>query len=127
MKLKYSLIIFLSLLAIIFISYGNLSSAKNLNQSEVIENEDIINKIIEEIHEKELSIQIEEKLKKNGYSTSGLILYQIYSPDEQYVTISMENIDLKNKNVKQDIQKIVDIVSKENNFNLFEVDLQQAN
>ncbi len=38
----------------------------------------------------------------------------------------MENIDPKNNELKKDIQKIVNTVSKANGFNLFVIDIQKV-
>ena len=94
----------------IFTFYNNSTSplAEESNQNEITE----ANEILEKIHETKLAFQIEEALKKNGYSPYGGIGYQIYSSDKQYVIIPMENIDPKNNEIKKDIQKIVNTVSK---------------
>jgi len=108
----------------IFIFYNNSTSplAEESNQNEITE----ANEILEKIHETKLAFQIEEALKKNGYSPYGGIGYQIYSSDKQYVIIPMENIDPKNNEIKKDIQKIVNTVSKANGFNLFVIDIQKV-
>ena len=108
----------------IFIFYNNSTSplAEESDQNEITE----ANEILEKIHETKLAFQIEEALKKNGYSPYGGIGYQIYSSDKQYVIIPMENIDPKNNEIKKDIQKIVNTVSKANGFNLFVVDIQKV-
>lgn len=124
MNIKIVLLICLLFIATSFIFYNDLSLAKDSNENEVVEANKIANEIMERIDETKLSIQIEKELKKNGYSPHGLIAYQIYSPDEQYVIISMEKINQKNQDIKNDIQKIVNAVSKANNFNSFIVDIQ---
>lgn len=123
-NIRFLLLICLLFTVTIFIFYNNLPSslAKESNQNKITE----ANEILEKIHETKLAFQIEEALKKNGYSPYGGIGYQIYSSDKQYVIIPMENIDPKNKDIKKDIQKIVDTVSKANDFNLFVVDIQKV-
>ncbi|MDW0110948.1 hypothetical protein [Sporosarcina aquimarina] len=124
LKLKYILSIFLLSAAVIFAFHSHLSSAKYSDQNKNLSANDIANDIVERINEMELTIQIENELKKKGYQPAGLVSYQIYSPDEQYVVISLEKKDQINETIKKDIQKIVDSVSKENNFNSFVVDLK---
>jgi uncharacterized membrane protein len=122
-NIRFFLLICLVFTVTIFIFYNNSPLAKESNQNEITE----ANEILEKTHETKLAFQIEEALKKNGYSPYGGIGFQIYSSDKQYVTILMENIDPKNKDTHKNIQKIVDTVSKANNFNLFVVDIQKVN
>lgn len=122
LNLKFVLPICLVFTVIAFIFYNNLSLAKDSNSDEIAE----ANEIKEKVYETKLSLQIEEALRKNGYSPHGGIAYQIYSSDKQYVIISMENIDQENKDTRKDIQKIVDTVSKANGFNLFIADIQKV-
>ena len=119
---KIALLIFLLFTVMTFILYDNLSLAKNSNEDESTE----ANAILDKIEETNLTNQIEEELKKNGYTSYTGFAYQIYSSDKQYLTIIMKNIEEKNKNIKNDIQKIVDEVSKENDLNLFIVDIQEV-
>jgi len=110
---------------IIFTFYINSPSPlpEASNQNGIAE----ANEILDKIHETKLAIQIEESLKKNGYSPYGGVGFQIYSADKQYVTILMENIDPKDKDALNSVQKVVDTVAKANGFNLFVVDIQKVN
>lgn len=93
------------------------------NQTSIAE----ANGILEKINETKLAFQIDEALKEKGFSPYGGTAFQIYSADKQYVTILMENIDLKDKDALKSVQKIVDTVAKANDFNLFVVDIQKVN
>lgn len=92
------------------------------NKNEITETDEIVKRI----HETKLSIQVEEEFKNNGYSPNGLIFYEIYSPEKQHLIIFMDKISQIDEVAKQDIQKIVDAVSKANDLNPFIVDLQKA-
>ena len=80
--------------------------------------------IIKRIQETNFTIQLEEELKKNGYSPNGFTGIQIYSKHKQYITILLENIDSKDEDMNKEIQKIVDTVSLENGLGLFIIDIQ---
>ena len=109
---------------VIFTFYINSPSpSPEANSNEFIEAYEILDKI----NETKLASQIQEALKKSGYSPDGTIGFQIYSADKQYMTILMENIDPKDKDALKSVQKIVDTVAKANDFNLFVVDIQKVN
>ena len=80
--------------------------------------------IIKRIQETNFTVQLEEELKKNGYTPNGFTGIQIYSKDKQYITILLDNIDPKNEELNREIQIIVDRVSQENGLGLFIVDIQ---
>ena len=90
------------------------SSAQNA------ENQDIIKKI----QETNFTFKLEGELKKNGYTPNGLTAIQIYSKDKQYITIPLKSIDPKDEDLKNEIQKIVDTLSRENGLGLFIIDIQ---
>ncbi|CAM5208552.1 hypothetical protein UACE39S_00400 [Ureibacillus acetophenoni] len=125
-KLNLKLILPIGLLVIVTISifYGDFALARYFNQNENTKANEMVDEIQMKLHETELSIQIEEELKVKGYSPTGLIYYQIYSPQEQYMVIYMRNINLKNNDTIKDIEKIVNSVAKANNFNSFIVDIK---
>ncbi|MCM3638712.1 hypothetical protein M3152_13480 [Sporosarcina luteola] len=90
------------------------SSARNAEAQE----------IIKRIQETNFTIKLEEELKRNGYSPNGLMSFQIYSKDKQYIMLYFGNIDLEDETIKRDIQKIVDTVSQANGLGLFIIELQ---
>lgn len=80
---------------------------------------------IKRIQDTNFISKLEEGLKKNGFTPYGLMSFQIYSKEKQYVIIYFEDIDPKDKDMKREIQKIVDTVSRENGLGLFIIDLQE--
>ncbi|WP_394189513.1 hypothetical protein [Paenisporosarcina quisquiliarum] len=126
---KVFILICLVLTVTIFVFYNNSPLAKEPinNKITVTDGFTEANEILGKIDETKLAFQIEEALKNNSYSPSGGVAFQIYSSDKQYVTILMENIDTKDKNTQNNIQKIVNTVAAANDFNLFVVDIQKAN
>lgn len=82
-----------------------------------------VEEIIERLYEADLSIKIINALKENGYSLYEGVGYSIYSADRQIVSLSMYDINLNDNKVKTDIEKIVNRIAKNNNFNPFTVDL----
>lgn len=90
------------------------SSARNAEAQE----------IIKRIQETNFTTKLEEELKRNGYSPNGLMSFQIYSKDKQYIMLYFENMDPQDEGMNRDIQKIVDNVSRDNGLGLFKIDIQ---
>lgn len=129
-KIHVGLILFSCLLIVgaIFTFYNKSSLAKNSNEIQRnVENERKIKEaeeVMKKIDEKEFSQQVTEALEKNGYNP-GVIAYQIYSSKKQIIVITLEDIDPKDKEIKKDINKIVNTISKDNDLNPFIINLQE--
>lgn len=80
--------------------------------------------MINKIQETNFTIQLEEELKKNGYTPNGQTGMLVYSRDKKHIILYFENIDPEDETVKSDIQKIVDTVSRKNGLGLFMIEIQ---
>lgn len=90
------------------------SSAQNAENQE----------IIKKIKETNFTFKLEGELKKNGYTPNGLTAIQIYSKDKKYITIPLKSIDPKDEDLKNNIQIIVDTLSRENGLGIFIIDIK---
>ncbi|MFY0520020.1 hypothetical protein [Lysinibacillus sp. UGB7] len=66
-------------------------------------------------------------LRAEGYFPDSTVGYLIDSPDNQFISIYLHNSDELEKSSKEEIQKIVNAVAKNNNINSFIVDIQESN
>ncbi|KOS60319.1 hypothetical protein FJQ98_11750 [Lysinibacillus agricola] len=63
-------------------------------------------------------------LRAAGYYPDSTIGYLIESPNNQVMTIRLHNLDQFDKSTESEIQNIVNIIAKNNNLQLFIVDVR---
>ncbi|WP_374966952.1 hypothetical protein [Lysinibacillus sp. RS5] len=63
-------------------------------------------------------------LRAAGYSPDSTIGYLIESPNNQVVTIQLHNLDEFDKSTESEIQYIVNTIAKNNNLQMFIVDVK---
>lgn len=68
--------------------------------------------------------EILQAIKEKGYEPTGSLSFVVDSPDKQIIAVYLNNINQINEKVIRDIQDIVNIASKNNDFNPFIVDVQ---
>lgn len=85
------------------------------------------NKIIRNIEKTDLSTMILDMLKLNGYNVDDGVAFTIYSANDQIISLLIKDIDIKDTQEKNNIEKIINNVAQENNFNKFTLDLVPPN
>ncbi|MEZ7172624.1 hypothetical protein [Sporosarcina sp. OR05] len=68
--------------------------------------------------------EVLQAISEKGYDPTSSLGFLVDSPDKQIIAVYLKNINQIDEKVIKDIQDIVNIASKNNNFNPFTVDVQ---
>lgn len=68
--------------------------------------------------------EVLQAIREKGYDPDSSLGFLVDSPDKQVIAVYLNNIDQIDKKVIKDIQDIVNIASKSNDFNPFTVEVQ---
>jgi len=68
--------------------------------------------------------EVLQAVREKGYDPTGSLGFLVDSPDKQIIAVYLNNINQIDEKVIKDIQDIVNIASKNNDFNPFTVDVQ---
>ncbi len=120
---------FLILFLLIFITVVLIKN--NASPSEQSLHNDIRDNYAEEIGEKlqssSFTKEVLQALRADGYFPDSTVGYLVDSPDKQFISIYLHNSDKLDKASKEEIQKIINRVAKNNNLNSFIVDIKETN
>ncbi len=120
---------FLILFLLIFITVVLIKN--NASPSEQSLHNDIRDNYAEEIGEKlqssSFTKEVLQALRAEGYFPDSTVGYLVDSPDKQFISIYLHNSDKLDKASKEEIQKIINRVAKNNNLNSFIVDIKETN
>ena len=119
------LIFILTVIVFLFV-YLKPPSPKEIQVSPRVNIEES-NEIVRNIEKTDLTKKVLDTLKVNGYNVDQGVAFAIYSRNDQIISLRIKDIDVKDVKEKNKIEKIINKVAQENNFNNFTLELVPPN